>query len=169
MTDAVVNIALEERQECLAGVLFPTVDADASVTYVGAKDDALRTIAVEPAAEEVRLRDGYGPHRDHRYTCLEGRLDVIIGLDATSEIHDEVCGLGDLAEDSAVDNMPGLRTVEVHDVQAAEALLLELPGNLHRRCAIYCLLGVVAFGQAHTLAVDDVYGGDEEHYWEFKV
>ena len=54
--------------------------------------------------------------------------------------------------------MARLGPVEIYDVQTLKAQLLKLLCLGNRVFIVYLLLRIVPFGQAHTFAVDEVYG-----------
>jgi hypothetical protein len=57
--------------------------------------------------------------------------------------------------------MAGLGPIEVHQVQVAQAAVLEHAGHGQRVGIVGLLLGIVALREAHTLAPDDVDGRDD--------
>ena len=65
-------------------------------------------------------------------------------------------------EGSDVHHVLALGSVEVNDMQATQTQVLELLSHF-QRVAIDLLRVVVAFGEAHALAFDDVYCGNQFH------
>ena len=56
-----------------------------------------------------------------------------------------------------------LRAVEIHHMQTLVAYALELKRHI-QRLAIHRLLVIVALGQSHALAVDNVYGRNQFYH-----
>ena len=155
-----VDILFQERQQVFRRIFLPAVDADLAVAHVGTKYHAVGTIPLQPRHEQLGLSDGYAADGHHLCAVVEGRLQVVVGLDAATEVYRQPSLRGNTAKHGGVDNVFRLGTVEVNDVQTAIACLLELAGHL-QRTAVDGLLGVVTLGQPYTLSVDDVNGGDE--------
>ena len=59
--------------------------------------------------------------------------------------------------------MTRLGTIQIDDVQSAEAYALKLNGHL-QRVAVDGLLSVVALGQPYAFSVDNVYGRYQFHF-----
>ena len=84
-------------------------------------------------------------------------MHTLLGLDAATEIHRELCFRRNATEYATVYDMLRLRPVKVHHMQALEAQCLKLQSHI-QGFAVDRFLVVVALRQAHALSVDNIYG-----------
>ena len=159
---ACLHVSEQEVFEQYVGVFLPSVDGDASVPYVCSEDEAFCAVLCEPAEIAFRLGDGDASCRHHGCSGFEGFLQVFVGLDAAAEIDDEACLRRDGLQRGEVHHMLAFRAVQIDYMQAAKPHVLEPTGHL-KRVAIDLLRVVVAFGQTHALAFDDVYCRNQFH------
>ena len=93
-------------------------------------------------------------------STLESDTDIIVALQATTKIDDEI-GFGrDLFEDPMVDDVTAFRSIEIDKVKTTDADIFKLKGRFKRVLTIFFLSIIVAFGKANEFAVDDVNGRD---------
>jgi hypothetical protein len=69
-----------------------------------------------------------------------------------------------MVEYGTVDDMLGLRSVEIYYMETLETNLLKLTGYLGRGVTVDRLLVVVTLGQSDTLSVDDIYGRNQFYH-----
>ena len=86
-------------------------------------------------------------------------LPALVGLHASAKVHDELCLASDTAQHGVVHHVAAARSVQIHQMQAAETQLLEAASQRHGVVGIHFLRVVVPLRQAHALAVDEVNGG----------
>ena len=155
------HIFSKERQQLFLRVFLPPVDAHEAVTHIGSKDHLLSAIGLEPSEERLRLTHGNAPHGHHGGSRSKRFLDILLTLDATTEVDRQARGLCDTAQHRIVDDVLGLGTIEINDMQTLETQALKLTRLRHGILVVDLLLTVVAFGQPHTFAADDIYGWDQ--------
>lgn len=154
---------VDERHEVGIAIFQPAVDAELALTGVSPQNHSVGTIEVNPMFHDIGRGDSQRADGDHGGPILEGKLEVLVGLDASSEVDCQGGGTGDGTEGAGIDDVAGLSTVEVNEMEAREAHVFEALGHLDRVAIVNGHLVVVALGESDALSSDDIYGGDEMH------
>ena len=96
--------------------------------------------------------------RYHLRPAVEGDLDVLCLLQSAPEVDDEAGMSRQLFEHAIIDDMPGFRPVQIDDVEATDASVLESLGHFQRVFVVDFPCRVVALRQSDALAFYHVDG-----------
>ena len=110
------------------------------------------------------MSHGYAAHGNHGSPGIKSLADVFLGLDATAKVDGKTGGLGNGAQHTVVNNVLGLGTVKVYDVQTPEAQLLKAAGHFYGVIAVHLLGIVVALGKPYALPMYNVYCRNELYH-----
>ena len=155
---------MQEGDEFLAGVLFPAIHRNAPVANVSAEDEFVGPIVLEPREEALRLAHGNAAYGHHVGTGSEGLFEVVVALDASTEVDDQTRVLGNSTESLHVDDMFGTGSVEVYHMESCEPHAFKRACHLNGVVVVGGLPGVVALGESYAFAVDDVDGGNQFYH-----
>ena len=159
LANATGGVALKERLPTGIALLEPALDGDATILDIGTEDNTVGTILLQPSQKELGTLDSNRAAGNHLCSTLESDTDIIVALQATTKIDDEI-GFGrDLFEYPMVDDVTAFRSIEIDKVKTTDADIFKLKGRFKRVLTIFFLSIIVAFGEANKFAVDDVNGG----------
>ena len=161
--DAFADIIGDEVDHICLRLLLPPLRGDATVVAVGAENDLLRTIGLQPLQKQIGLLQGDAATGNLPGAVLEGDPYCFVGLDASAKIDLQRGLRGDGVQDMVVDDVLRLCPVEVHQMQVADAVGFKFFRYLQRVLVVDLFCVVIAFGEADTLASDDVDGRDDSH------
>src|SRR5690606_7967049 len=151
-------------QHVVAGQFRPAVGGDLAVARIQADDDVAgeRRAGV---AEEAGVLDRRRADDDVGDTVVQIVFDRVQIADAAADLHRDgvVHGVHDGLDGSAVARLAGDGAVQVHQVQAACALVNPLGGHGGGVFGKHGGLAQVALAQAHAMPVFEVDGGNEQH------
>ena len=159
VVNAFCEITFQKVKQFDAALFFPPVHADEAVSYVGAQDDVVVAVPVEPAVERRGLFDGDAAYGGPVRSVVKDGLNVGVAFDAAAKVYLQGCLLRNLFQNAEIDDMVGLSAVQIDDVKAPETCLLHLQGHFYR-APVNLLRGVVALLQTHALSFDNVNGRD---------
>ena len=154
--------AVHEVVDAQGRVLQPAVYAHQSVAHVGAEHHAFRAVVEQPAFEEGGLLSRHAAHYGIACAGLEDGLQCLVALDAAAPFNFGSRHSGQGAQHVEVGGMGSLGSVEVDHVHAVEAMRHVLAYHVEGRGVVGAAPGVVALGEAHAAATDEVDGGDDE-------
>src|SRR5690606_39850926 len=121
------------------------------------------TVSIKPLQKELRLLLSHASCSDLSRAVVESDLHILITFHSSSKVDLQRGAASDLFQYVVVDDMLGAGTIEIHQVEIADAMIFKLPGYVEGIVAVGLLCGVITFRETDTLAVYDVYGGDNSH------
>ena len=154
--------AVHEVVDAQGCVLQPAVYAHQSVAHVGAEHHAFRAVVEQPSFEEGGLLSRHAAHYGIACAGLEDGLQCLVALDAATPFNFGSRHSGQGVQHVEVGGMGSLGSVEVDHVHAVEAMRHVLAHHVEGRGVVGAAPGVVALGEAHAAATDEVDGGDDE-------
>ena len=155
--------ALRDVDHVVLRELRPAIDGNLAVAGIESDDHVPRKGHAQ-VRHEVRLLHGLGADDHVAHAGVEVGLDGFLAADAAADLDRQVRkGIGDAAHDLGVLRPAGEGAVEVDEVQAPGAGLQPAPRHRGRVVAEGGGSLHVALLEAHTLAVLEVDGRDQQH------
>ena len=160
--DAGILVAARQLQCRERAGLGPALHGHFPVACVDAHGDAAGKV---PAGltYQARIAQGRGSQDHPPHTVGEPALDGGGVADAAAKLDGHVDGLQDRPNRRGIRRLPRERSVQVHHVEIAEALLLEYPGLGSGIVVEDSRRGHLTAGEAHAPAVLEVDCGEQDH------
>ena len=135
----------------------------ACVAHVHAEDNHVGAVRVQPTQHGGRRLHGEasGGHLPHARP--EHTRELLVVADAPAEVYVQTRTSADGLDDLEIHHAAGLGAVEVHEVEVRVPAGLEVARHGERVGGVRGLRRVVAAGEPHDFAADDVDGRDDRH------